>query len=224
MGMIENDPRDIGYIALYTAIKWYQHLSSESALRIVQGRSHTLRGQKLTPEMLEEIKKIMDSPNFYNINTVVRKFRVNKYEILEALESDSKEGKITNEEVFIVPKIETDLKKLSDRANKCPGVNCDTCILNSLMFGENTLCEILCDLEFDAGGKLVKGENRALQEITNNCNTELLNGDTKVRGFEIYKSVLDVFDQHTTKHKDKKIRDMASAALLEYASRHKKRA
>lgn len=218
MGLMEKDPRDMGYVALYIAIKWYTEITSDSAIRIAQGKSHMVPAKKLTPEILAEIKKIMDSPNFYNIDSIVKKFRVNKYELLHALAIEKKKGKIADEEVFIVPKIESDLKRLSDRAKSCPAVNCETCVLNNIAYGEYTLCEILSDMEFDTQGKLVSHENKALQKTAKNCNTELLNGNTKTRGFEIYTNVLSEFDKFAGGHKDKKIRDIASRALLEYVS------
>lgn len=220
MGLIENDPRDTSYVALFIAIKWYQEISSDAAIRIANGQSNRKPGNKLTPEILEEIKKIIASPNFSNINSIVRQYRVNKYDVFEALEKDKVET--TGEEVIILPKIEYELKKLNKKANECPGANCDECVLNSLAFGENTLCEIICDLEFDSVGKLANAENRWVQESAGKCSSGLLSGKIKERGFEIYESILKMFDQYASEHKEKKKRDIINAALLEYFTKHKK--
>jgi hypothetical protein len=215
MGVNERDPRDIGFIALFRAITWYCDITPEAALRIVAGQSHAKPGIKLTPEALAEIKKIIQSPNHKNINAVVRRFRVNKYEIYKALSG----REYTDEEVIIVPKIEAELKKLKDKAENCSAGNCDNCVLNTIMFGESTLCEILEDIKFDSQGKLVPGMKSVVyQKYTKST----LKGETKTKSFKLYKSAIDEFEKFLEKHKDEKIQDIASAALLEYVERHKR--
>lgn len=217
MGLIENDPRDTAYVALYIAIKWYQEISSDAAIRIAYGQSNRKPGNKLTPEILEEIKKIIASPNFSNINSIVRQYRVNKYDVFEALEKDKVET--TGEEVIIVPKIEFELKRLSKKANDCPGANCDTCVLNSLVFGENTFCEILCDLEFDAQGKLT--QEKVIPKSYRSHTVEDLSGEIIRKTYKLHKRADEEIHQYAKKNQ-KKLQDVISLALMEYAERHKK--
>lgn len=206
MGLHENDPRDMGYIALCIAIKWYRELSAGAAFRLAEGSSIAKPGGKLTPELWEEIKKVMGSPNFSNINSIVKRFRVNKYEVFEMVGKE----KNANEEVVIVSQVESSLKKLKNFAVNCTAVDCEKCSLNKIMCGETTLCEKLMDYDETQ-------ENRVLQETAINCS---LSGEVKTRGFEIYKNVLDMFREYTQTHRDRKIRDIVSRALLEYMRRH----
>jgi len=214
MNMVENDPRDIGYMALFTAIKWYQELSSDSAIRIIQGHSHTLRGQKLTPGIFAEIKKIMDSPNFHNINTVVRKFRVNKYEILETLA-----GENANVEVITVIQTERLLKRIKDLAENCTAVDCEKCPLDKIMCGEYTLCEILSDAQVDSKGRL---NLKRVRQVSDKCPTiDDLSGETVKKTYRLYKKVDDEVHKYAEKHPKEKVQDIISLALLEYVEKHK---
>ena len=129
MGMVERDPRDMRYVALYIAIKWYQEITPEAAIRIAEGGSHTKPGVKLTPKAYLEIKKIIDSPNFYNIDNVARQFRVNKYDVLEALSKEKFKDKIYYEGVITISQIDIQLKKLKDKAENCNGASCEKMFL-----------------------------------------------------------------------------------------------
>ena len=85
MGFIENDPRDTGYIALFTAITFYKELSPEQAFRIAEGKSGMKSGNKLTPELFAEINKIIRNPNFKRIENIEQKYRINRHDIFEQL-------------------------------------------------------------------------------------------------------------------------------------------
>lgn len=214
MGLIENDPRDTGYIALYIAIKWYMEITSDAALRIAQGRSHRLPGRTLTPAILQEIKKIMDSPNFYNINTVVKKYRINKYDIYAALAEEENKKKNLGGEVLVMQKADDGLKKAHEWIKNCEGNNCKNCSYDKTMFGDYTLCEIITDLEFE-GKKLVCIDNKAMQKNAEKCINIKLDGKTKFRGFQVYESVLNEFDKLKEKHKGEKVKDLFSKVMLE---------
>ena len=114
MGLIENDPRDTGYIALYIAIKWYQDISSEAAIRIAEGKSHAKPGVTLTPEIFEQVKKVIQNPNFNNIDSVARRFRVNKYDIFRAISKEKFNSTCADEGVITISQIDIQLKKLKD--------------------------------------------------------------------------------------------------------------
>jgi hypothetical protein len=216
MGVHERDPRDIRCAALATAIKWYIDITPEAAMRIVEGQSHAKPGRTLTPEILAEIKKIIRNPNHRNINAVVKKFRINKYEIYEALSGKQN----ADEEVIIVQKIETDLKKLSNNADKCSGANCDSCILNSILYGEYTLCEILCDLEFDDDGKLVSGsDSKVHKSIQKYTSTD--QGKPTPKTYKVYDSILHRTEKYIGEHPERKQQDIISEALFEYLERRK---
>lgn len=163
MGMIESDPRDTGYIALYIAIKWYCEISSETALLIAKGKSNRKPGRKLTPEILQQIRTIIDSPNFHNINALVKKYKVNKYEILEALG-----GKNANEEVIKVSQIDKLLKRIKEIAENCTAVDCEKCPLDKIMCGEYTLCEILSDVALDGQGRI---DIKRVRQVSDKCPT-----------------------------------------------------
>lgn len=94
MNLIENDPRDIAYVALFLALVWYKDLTPEQALRLVNGNSNLKPANKLTPEIVDKIYKIMKSPNFKNYGNIESKFRVNRYDVYEALQK--RQGKVVN--------------------------------------------------------------------------------------------------------------------------------
>lgn len=52
------------------------------------GKSKAKPGIPCTPEKLDKIKKIMQSPNFKNFDNIERKMRINRYDIIEALQKD----------------------------------------------------------------------------------------------------------------------------------------
>jgi hypothetical protein len=195
---------------------WYTEISSDVALRLTKGQSHRLPGRHLTPEIFAEMQKTIDSPNFYKMESLVKKYRVNKYEILEAIG-----GENANMEVIFMPKIEAELKRIRKKAEDCPAANCEKCNLNAIVYDDTTLCELLCDMQFDSAGNLVIGENRSMHKNAEKCINVKLEGKTKFRGFQIYESVLSEFEQFAGQHKDKKIRDLASAALLEFVEKRK---
>ena len=99
--ILEKDPRDINYAALYLAIVWYKQITPEEAFRIVLGKSKAKPGSPLTPEKLERIKKIMQSPNFKNFDNIERRMRINRYDIIEALRKEKRrEGKHFQDKTF----------------------------------------------------------------------------------------------------------------------------
>jgi hypothetical protein len=209
MSYHEKDPRDIGYAALCVACIWYKELSADTAIRIAQGSSIAKPGRKLTPELWEEIKKVIESPNFASINSIVKRFRVNKYEVYEMV-AEEKNRKSANKEVIMSDKVKQKLLWLKNYALDCEG-HCEDCPLNIDINREaKTLCEVIQEY-----GETQ--ENKVLQEFAINCN---LSGDTKIRGFEIYKGVIELYEEYTRQHRDKKIRDMTSRALLEYMRKH----
>jgi hypothetical protein len=171
-------------------------------LRIVRGQSTAKPGKKLTPEIAEAIDKNIDSINFKNFNSVERKFKINRYEYM------------ISEEVFSMGQIDMLLKRLQVQAEGCAG-NCNQCPLNTEVSDNLTMCEFFTDIDLKNPKKVA---NTKLQKNTINCN---LAGETKTRGFEVYKSVLDVFGSYIEQNKDKKIRDIVSSALVEYMERHK---
>ncbi len=81
----EYDPRDIGFIALYAAIVWHKELTPEQAIRLAEGKSGLKPSQKLTPELLEEILKIIRNPNFKRFEAIEGRFRISRYKIFEEL-------------------------------------------------------------------------------------------------------------------------------------------
>jgi hypothetical protein len=214
MGLIEKDPRDIAFIALHIAIKWYQEISADTALRIAKGESHAVPEKKLTPEILEKIKKVIFNSNFSNIDNVVKRFRVNKYDIYKALSKDKGNGQIIpGEEVIVLAKIEIDLRKLKDRVENCSAGNCENCVLNSIVYGNFTLCEILEDIQFDKSGNLVQGKGKAVyQKYTKS----ILAGSTRTKSFKMYESAVNELEEFKKKHENEKIQDIISAAVLEY--------
>jgi hypothetical protein len=145
------------------AIKWYELISSEVALRIAKNQSCRIPGKKLTPEMFAEMQKVMESPNFYNINSFVKKYRVNNYEIYKAIAKEKNIEENASGEALVMSKADEGLKKACDWVSDCDGHNCPNCTYDKIMFGEYTLCEILNDLEFD-GKNLVSVENRDMQK------------------------------------------------------------
>lgn len=97
MSLLENDPRDISYIALYVAIMWYKQISADEATNMANLKSAALPKQRLTPELLQAVKRIMNSPNFRNFNNIEKRLRVDRRDIMEAL---TKEMKIAVKKIF----------------------------------------------------------------------------------------------------------------------------
>ena len=214
LGLIEHDPRDTAYVALFVAIKWYEFIPSEAALKIAAGQSHRLPGKKLTPEMFTEMQKIMDSPNFYNINSFVKKYRVNKYEILEAIA-----GQNANEEVIMSIQTERLLKRLKDLAEDCKAVDCEKCPLDKIMCGEYTLCEVLTDTAIDGKGKLEL--RKVIPKSYQSHTVEDLEADIVRKTYKLHKKADDEMHTYAEKHPREKIQDIVSLALLEYVERRK---
>jgi hypothetical protein len=214
MGQIESDPRDVNYIALLVAIKWYEEISSEIAIRIAKGSSHRKPGRHLTPEILKEIKRLMASPNFTSVDTVVRKCRINKYEILEAITGD----KDAEGEVIKMLQAEKLLTRLKGIAENCAAANCEKCPLDKIMCGELTLCEVLSDTAVDGQGKL---SLKRVRQVSDKCPTvEELTGEVVKKTYRIYKQADDEIHRYIEKYPRQKAQDIVSLALLEYANKH----
>jgi len=244
MGLIESDPRDVNHIALYTAVKWYEEISSEVAIRIARGSSHRKPGRHLTPEMLAEIKRLMESPNFTTIKTVVRKYRINKYEIYEALSDKNRddEGVIRNMHIdTLIGRVKVVmaesserainqaaipiLKKIKKQAEECEAVDCEKCTLNKIMCGKYTLCEKLGDAEptYDEAVQLLKclGIGDVIQKYNNCITTDNLTGKVVLTAYRIDKKAVDEIKKYAEKHSHEKIQDIVSLALLEYVEKRK---
>jgi hypothetical protein len=202
MSIVERDPGETGYIALYIALKWYKYIDSEAALRIVRGQSTAKPGRKLTPEISEQIDKNIDSINFKNFNSVERKFKINRYEYM------------ISEEVFSMGQIDMLLKRLQIQAEGCNG-NCSQCILNTEVSDKLTMCEFFTDIDLKNPKKPV---NRQVRKSAIKCD---LTGPTIKRSFEIYSGIMEEFTNYLRDNRDKKIRDIINKALVEYMERHK---
>jgi len=215
MGIIERDPRDVNYIALLVAIKWYEEISSEIAIRIAKGSSHRKPGRHITPEILTEVKRLMASPNFMGVDAAVRKCRINKYEILEAITGD----KNAEGEVVKMLQAEKLLMRLKGIAENCAAANCEKCPLDKIMCGEFTLCEVLSDTAVDGQGKL------ELKRVTQRCDKgvtkEDLTGPIIRRSYRLYKQAADEVHTYVQKHPRESVQDIVSLALLEYVEKRK---
>jgi hypothetical protein len=235
MGLIESDPRDVNYIALLTAIKWYEEISSEIAIRIAKGSSHRKPGRHLTPEVLTEIKRIMANSNFTSVDAVVKKYRISKYEILEAITGD----KNANEEGLILLKVngmfekinstvqvETMLqvKKIKEKAELCKADNCENCILDCEMAEDLTVCEFLCENEIDIeNAQRVYNflKNIHVRQMYDKCMTsENLNGTLKRKTYWIDTKAEEEINRYKKSHPNEKMQDIISLALLEYTNKH----
>lgn len=200
MALHEKDPRDTAYIALLIAIKWYKKIDPEAAWRIATGQSCAKPEAKLTSELREKIELQMSAPGFHSFDALEKKFKVNRYKIIES------------EEKYIMGQIEIHLKKLKELTQTCNG-ECELCSLDTEVADELTMCEYLT--EYDPK-KPKKAKNRQLQKIIINCS-----GKTKLKTFQIYDNILKEFEKYLTENKDKKIRDIVSSAIAEYIARHK---
>jgi len=211
--------RDYGFIALYIAIEWYKQIPLGRARKIAEGRLRSKPGNEITPEMAKRIKKIIHSPNFKNLNGVVRRFRVNKYDVYEYFG-----GENAREEVITAMRIESLLLRAKNIVENCTAMDCENCVFNQTVCANNndeiSLCDVLLSLEFTESGKLKGFGNRGVHKSAQKCTEEFLNGETVKKGFEVYQKVLNQLDQYIDSHKDKKIKDIVSAAILEYVERH----
>jgi hypothetical protein len=205
MGMHERDPRNIGYASLCKAIIWYKEITPEAAIRIIQGKSSAKPGNKLTPEIRAQILKLIENPNFKSLNVIEKKFKINRYDIIES------------EEVFTLGQIEKHLKQLKTITEACNG-DCSKCFLDTELNEDKlTMCEFLQDIDLENPQRV---RNKQSRKIKKNLD-ELFTGEKVKRNFEIYKPVHEEFEKYLQDNGGKKIRDIVSAALAEYISRHK---
>jgi hypothetical protein len=214
VSLIEKDPRDIGYVALTIAIMWYEELSAEVAINLAQGKTHRKPGQRLTPNLFSQMQKIINSPNFTNINSLVKKYRVNKYEIIAAITGDENADE---KEVITMLQTEKLLKRLKDIAENCSAANCENCSLDKIMCGDLTLCETLSDTTLDGQGRL---NLKRVRQMPDRCPTkDDLTGDVVKKTYRLYKRADDEIHRYIEKNPSEKIQDIISLALLEYVSR-----
>ncbi len=86
MGLIENDPRNTGYTALFLAITWYREIDAEQAWRLATLKSPMKPAAKLTSEIIKEIAVSIRRPSFKkDFSTIERRFRINRYDIFQEL-------------------------------------------------------------------------------------------------------------------------------------------
>jgi hypothetical protein len=213
MGMHERDPRQIAYVALFIAIRWHRQLEPEQAWRIATGKSSAKVGVKVTPELKQRILKLTENPNFRTFNTIEKKFKINRYDIIT-----SEEEIIVSKGNMLIKGMAEGFNELRKLSNNCIASDCEGCFLNNSMDGNKTLCEILMDIEIDEQGKPVYSTKRQLQRTIENYS---LSGKARVKAFYIYDSVIEKFEKYMKKNKDKKIMDIASMALIEYMEKHK---
>jgi hypothetical protein len=214
MSMTEHDPRDVGYLALYIgAKKWHTVITAESLLRIANGSSTAKPPAKLTPELKAELQKIINAPGFNGFKTLEKKYRVSRYEL------------ITSEEVLIVSKANVIIKSIKEKIDElrklsddCIASHCEECFLNNLICVDKTFCDILMAIELDENGKPVYSQKKELQQTIEKYS---LSGKGKGKAFHLHNNVIEKFDRYCETHKDKKIMDMVSVALMEYMERHK---
>lgn len=209
MSFIEKDPRDLCFAALYVAIKNYMQITPEQASRVVNQKGKILiYGRKLTPELIEKINRIMESPNFKDFSNIEKIYKINKYDYCE--------GGVE------VAQVDMWLKRLKEHTEGCSGI-CESCNMNKdiEITDETTLCEIFCDLEINKGNVSVKQGNKGMHKNAVKCITQDLNGETKFRGFQVYTKVLDKLNAYIALNQDKKVKDIVSSAIAEYMARHK---
>lgn len=216
MGFYEKDPRNIGYIALFVAITWYKAIPSDAALRIAQGKSSAKPGVKLTPEMRERIYKIIYGSTFKNFNTIEKKFKVNRYDIV-AREEELFMSKASMLVQAVMEKFNA-LRKISE---DCTASDCEGCLLNNMFSDEKTICDFLLDIDVDEQGRPVYVKNTNVHKCPQMSTIGIFQGSTSARRFRIYDNVMNEVNKYIAKHKEKKIQDIISAALLEYIEKHK---
>lgn len=83
INIIERDPRDIAYAALYIAIIWYKQLTPEEAYRIIDGKWLPLPARPITPEDLSNLKKTMMNTNYVSLERSEKRHRFNRYELMD---------------------------------------------------------------------------------------------------------------------------------------------
>lgn len=219
MSYIEDDPRDMGYVALYIAVKWYQDITPETAIRIANGKSIAMKEIKPTAETYQEIKKVILNPNFKDITHVCRRFRINKYKIYKML-SKERYGKVENtgEEILKMAQVENILKKLKDIAENCAG-DCNKCSLDTVIYKDITLCELLCDIEFDDKNRIIKSKVR---QVSDKCPTvKDLQGPVIKKSYRLHEVAVSELDSYIKNNQNKKVQDVVSLALLEYISKRR---
>jgi predicted DNA binding CopG/RHH family protein len=207
MSIHENDPRNIAYAALCIAITWYKFIPSDAALRIARGKSSAKPGVKPTPEVKEQIKKVMENPGFKSFDAVERKYKVNRYEI------------ITSEEEYAMAQVEMWLKRLKEHCQACTADKelCKKCKLFPDITEGFNMCEFFLDVDIE-NPKILQGEetHKNAQKRT----TELLSGETQSQGIRLYKKLDKEIKEYVTKKGIKK-QDFINLALAEKIARCK---
>jgi len=214
MTLYERDPRDTGFIALYIAATWFEELSPDKARRIALGRVRSRPGvSAITPEAADRIRAIIGSPNFHNVGALVKRFRVNKYDVYRLIG-----GNDAKEEAVVVSKVQALLFRLKNTARECTAVDCEKCILNGNIYGDLSLCDFLENLQFDKDGRLVSVENMDVAQVSHRCPTKF-SGETMHKTFRVHKEAVEKIQGYLEKRPGNKVQDVISEALVEYVER-----
>ena len=88
MPILEYDPRDMAAVALVIVILWRKPIDADQAWKIVWGKSNAKPARNLTPELMQRIKKIMESPNFKSFDHIETLYRVDRRDIWAALRAE----------------------------------------------------------------------------------------------------------------------------------------
>jgi len=236
MGMTEKDPRQIAYIALLVAITWYKLIDSEQALRIARGRSSAKPGRKLTPELREQIMKLTENPNFRTFNGIEKKFKINRFDIIESegkwqmIKIDSLINRImvaliNSTEQTIKQDVIPILKIIKKLCTECAALECEKCTANRIMCGKLTFCDKIMEVEptLEESKELLENLKISIvRQLCDNCATYTdLGGRAVKRSVRIDEKVIEKIDKYLEYHPQLKNQDFYSFASLEYMERHK---
>ena len=215
MSFYESDPRDKGYVALYIAIVWHKPITSETALRIAEGKSNAKPGNKITHEMVSEALKLIQNPSTTNINSLITKHNIDKYDLIAQIAKRKFKWSYTEDEgVISILQIDEALKRLYRKVDECNAdpVNCENCFLYAEVGEGMTLCSIINDMEFDEKGR----PEKTCLNVPKINYKKILQGETTMKGFRIYKTVSEMLAEYINAHGREVIRDIISKAILEY--------
>jgi hypothetical protein len=208
-------PCNRGYIALYLAIIWAKEITSETALRLADGVSNAKYSNPITPEIMEEARRLLKNSNSTNLNSLVKKYNINKYEVIDRLAGEIFTDYIPDEGVITVMRINELMKKLQVYANQCNETNCNNCILNADIGEGESLCGLFSFMEFDDKGNPilpVKGMPKVPIK-------RYLQGKPEIKSFRVYPPVSEKLEKHLQRNRVISKQDLVNIAIVEHIAK-----
>lgn len=164
---------------------------------------------------MEEARRLFRNSNASNLNSLVKKHNVSKYEVIDRLAKEVFKDYVPDEGVIIVMRINELMKKLQVYANQCNGTNCNNCVLNADIGEGESLCGLFSFMEFDDKGNPIL----PVKGMPNIPIKKYLQGKPELKSFRIYHPVSEKLDEHYQKKRVISKQDLVNIAILEHIAK-----